>query len=384
MRARRFSARGYTTKGRSMSLIVKRWQEHTKAAMVLCGVLSVTGARASSEPAIDHGTKYSDASPLFSSPDDLWIGASKRKDPRNGGVFLYGPTDPSASWYVTQWNNPGSDLLPFDRSVLTSGSVLYEAKATAVSVKLEKKSTGTEITLNQDAGGMPCELASHDPGEFDVLVGMNHPWVNRSHPDATLIDGKLQHLDQISNMASLLQVVTVRSLSDWLPYAAPRCKINQGNLMSAVVLEDQTATPVQTLYYQLMLHSICHAGATYERCQAHRMQRGFFWPGIAIKGPNGHSLKNFGYRDTLVSYDQAMLNKGETRTFSLELLPVLSTLLRLGEHGLDSDLSHWHVISAYFGQNIWGDVGLSSTWKSYDMRAVPVSAASSSRAKDDK
>ena len=308
--------------------------------------------------------------PLFAAPSDFWVGSNGRKDPLNGGLLLYGPTDPKASWYIAQWNNPGRDLPDFQRQSGSGDTTVYLSKSDAASVEVEKRGDSTTVTMSQDNANMPCKLASGGPGEFDLLVGMNHPWVNRARPDASSIDPHPGVTDRLSNMRVLQQQVTVAQVREWSPYATPRCPNNQGNLMVAVVLRDDSVAPPQALYYQLALRTICHVGSTYKQCQAREHKSSFWWQGRPVSGPGGKTVRNFGYRDTLSTFGIEMVGSEASRVISIDLLPPISNLLDSGEYGIDQNLSHWRVMSAYYGQNIWGDVGLASRWSGYRLTAV--------------
>jgi hypothetical protein len=307
---------------------------------------------------------------LFTPPNNFWIGVSRGRNPSIGGVRFYGPTNPKASWYIAAWNNPGKDLPPFTTHPGGDGVVTYTSATSAASVVVEKAGLSTTVTLFQNNADMPCKLASGGPGEFDLLAGMNHWWINRAYPDASLPGVRANQIDRLSNMAALLQTVSVRPVKEWMPYATPRCRVNQGNLMVAVVLRDDSTRPKQILYYELALRTICHPGPTYNVCMARRGRSGFWWTGNLVGGPAGNKAREYGFRDTLLSYGLAMAGPNSTKKVSLDLLPVLSRLLHSGQHGLDKELSNWRIMSAYFGQNVWGDVGLSSQWKEYGLSVV--------------
>jgi hypothetical protein len=284
--------------------------------------------------------------PLFTTPTDLWVGADGRRDPSGGGLLLYGPTDPGASWYVSQWNNPVDELTGFQLTSNKPNQKIYKAESSAASVAVTKDSNGTSVVISQDGLKMPCKLRSGLPGEFDVLLGMNHRWVNHKINDATLPAPHSSGLDRLSKMASLIQRITVQPIKEWSPYSVARCANNQGNLMVAVVLRDDIALPKQVLYYQLALRTICHNGP-------------------------GSVAKNFGYRDVLGSFGKTMVPLLVKTRFEINLLPVLTKLLTAAGNGLDTNLANWRVMSGYFGQNIWGNVGMESSWSDYKLSITP-------------
>jgi hypothetical protein len=312
--------------------------------------------------------------PLFTSPDDFWIGATDHRD-QAGRIPMYGATERKASWYIAAWNNPGGDLPPFRSHIGSSSSRIFDTKADAASVHLEKSVSGTTVTLWQNAERMPCQLPDGGPGEFDLLAGMNHPSVNPTVPDASLSRPRSYGLDQLSNIASLHEQVEVEQLLDDVPHRQNQCQVNQGNLMIGVVLRNVQARPKQILFYQLALRTICHFGATYEACLARRNRSGFWWTGDMIPGQPNVPTRRFGYRDTLATFGHKMLPDAGPVVFSVDLLPVLNRLLRSKQHGLDPDLSHWRIASAYFGQNIWGAVRLSSKWSNFELSVVPLAEA---------
>jgi hypothetical protein len=306
--------------------------------------------------------------PLFTAPDSFWVGNTKHKDPKTGHVPMYGATDRRASWYIAAWNNPGADLPAFTSHPGPNASIMYESKADAAEVEVQKVGSTVSVSLSQSDARMPCQLASGDPGEFDLLVGMNHPWVNPDISDASLPAARARGLDRLSDIEALNQRVVVEALAEGSPLPQTSCRNNQGNLMSAVVLRNDIANPHQILFYQLALRTICHPGPTYEECMTRRQRSGFWWAGERMPGG---SQQRFGYRDTLASFGRNMVPAAGAEDISVDLLPTIARLLQSRQHGLDPDLSHWRVMSAYFGQNIWGNVSLSSRWSGYTLNVVP-------------
>jgi hypothetical protein len=43
-------------------------------------------------------------------------------------------------------------------------------------------------------------------------------------------------------------------------------------------------------------------------------------------------------------------------------LPRIKQVLQMNVNGLDTDLSHWHLVSFYAGDITWGSVGMSTHW----------------------
>jgi hypothetical protein len=135
------------------------------------------------------------------------------------------------------------------------------------------------------------------------------------------------------------------------------CKVSSGQLLAALVLRNNYTTPVQIFFYQLSLF----------RFNTSTAATGWWAPGV-LRG--GGRTKRFGFRDGLSSFDQAAPSVGTPASYDFDLLPRLREIITKGEHGLDTDVDHWQLRSAYFGQHIWGDVSVSSTWDKIQMRAV--------------
>jgi hypothetical protein len=96
------------------------------------------------------------------------------------------------------------------------------------------------------------------------------------------------------------------------------CAVNQGNATLGLVLNDTTAQPAQTLFYQVQLDQLCgiQTAARSYLCHAVRADPLFFF------GTNP-----YGAGDALPVFGPAFLRSGEVRPLHFDLLPRLRRVL---------------------------------------------------------
>jgi hypothetical protein len=214
----------------------------------------------------------------------------------------------------------------------------YKSSSDAAEVSLQIDNDGYQFALKQDGAGLSCER-NGKPVEFDLFAA---PKELRTTSIAELAALRL-HLDFIINEA--------RQLGE------KNCARNMGQVLAALVMRNDHVSPTQVFFYQLSLFRLNPPTAPV----------GWWAPGVAR---GGGRTKRFGFRDSLASFDKTPASVGVNASYEIDLLPRLNQIIAKGEHGLDTDIKHWQLRSAYFGQNIWGNVAMSSTWERLELRAV--------------
>jgi hypothetical protein len=253
-----------------------------------------------------------------------------------GRGAYYGASDSAANWKIAQWGNPGRPLKEFGS--VPCASRCYNSVGDAAQVNLEVNGGGYKFSMKQDGTQLPCNRKGN-PAEFDLLASPN---------DMKTI---------LLSKATALPISLRFTVDEAKELEKKGCKVSSGQLLAALVLRNNYTTPVQIFFYQLSLF----------RFNTSTAATGWWAPGV-LRG--GGRTKRFGFRDGLSSFDQAAPSVGTPASYDFDLLPRLREIITKGEHGLDTDVDHWQLRSAYFGQHIWGDVSVSSTWDKIQMRAV--------------
>lgn len=285
------------------------------------------------------------AEPLVTPPDGFWIRSAEL-----GASGLYGPTRPSDSWHVTQWQTPAADLPAFAPEPC-SATACFASSNDAITVSVtEQGNAPLRYVLEQTGERLACETGQRQPREFDLLVASNTHTVYPDQPTA------FHSSPMLADMVELRHRIVVTPLEVHVWQA---CAFNHGQLLTAVILRNDVAKPAQILFYQLRLFR-----------EPGRHQPVWWWPGNERRGKDGEVvLLEYGFGDNLSSYGEDEARLGEETRIDIDLLPRLAALISSGVHGLDPDLSHWRPTSTYHGQNLWGGVALRSEWWGFELSA---------------
>jgi hypothetical protein len=248
---------------------------------------------------------------------------------RNGPHELYGASASGAGWKIAQWNNP-LQLGPF--AAAACEDKCYVARDDSSQVKLRLGPRFAETSLQQNGRQLACEGRNGKPVEFDLLLSPNN--------------FKSIAADRVRALKLSLEF----SVADAHLLENADCRVNQGNTVAALTVRNEFAKPQQVLFYQLSLFNY-HVRAK---------PVGWFAPGVLRR--NGASQR-FGFRDHLSSYNVAIPQLDQSLSLDIDLLPRIMSIIKSGEHGIDTDLSHWEIRGAYFGQQIWGKAALLTNWR---------------------
>jgi len=260
---------------------------------------------------------------------------------------FYAQTGPNPAWAVSQWNIAGPRLSSF-----TTGQegeqTIYTASAPAASVRIAENAAGADVTLQQNGAAVPCRTASGAPWESDLFLS------STSHAVGVIPGQPSGYL--LSNLGALREVVTI-SVAAAPSTPAKSCTVNMGGAVLAIVLQDYTAQPPQTFFYQLHLNRYC-GGQADGVCTT------------AWTRPLYYTRRNpYGCDDVLSRLGQPLLPNGTPRALDIDVLPGLRQAVASAPGGMDRDLAHWSVSGGYIGLISWGDVAVTSHWHGYRLVA---------------
>jgi hypothetical protein len=203
-----------------------------------------------------------------------------------------------------------------------------------------------------------------------MLLTTNTRQSTPHEPFAAELDGPGRPLPALSHIASLVQRVSLIVHWEREAQTASQCTVNQGNVLVAVVLNNTHTVPPQIFFYQVSLHIFCPLAPSQAACLRNLPKPFFWWRGAEKRDRKGAVVaRQYGYDARLPDFGQPFVPVGQEHQLVIELLPQLRTLITSGAYGLDQDLDHWVVSSAYHGQNIWGDTAMSTGWHGYRLTA---------------
>lgn len=237
--------------------------------------------------------------------------------PPHGEPTVYSKTVTDPAWLISQWNIDKGALsvfAPSDRGA-------YSAHAVTASLYIDQ----TSISLAQDGSQLSCSDDHRKPRESDLFFSPS-----KFKPIA------------LSNLAAL------ELKFDMTMKSAPgarrgTCAISQGGALIGVVLRNGPAR--ETLFYQTHLGSKLLRGTDLVNVD----QRALFWY---------FKANPFGVDDI------------PSATRPINLLERLNHVLESGPSTMDRDKNNWVISSLYFGQHVWGNITLRSTWKDLQLLAT--------------
>jgi len=293
---------------------------------------------------------------LIAAPRDF---ALKEPDfpPPISGPLTYAITGGNPNWYIVAWGIPGGKLSSFAERRI-GGKIVFSSRAAEAAVEIVHLPNGqVAYQLLQDGTPLPCE-ENGQPRESDLLTGPNGQDAKSPEiPGLLLPPNKPLSLLTLTHLVATA-TVTVQSG----PTGSPKgCGVSQGSALISVLLNNPMTR--QTLFYKVVLINVCgpQPKARSMFC-ARSTQRP--WPVYYFR------TNPFGVADPLPLVGERWLANNERRTIRLDLLPRLIEHIRTGPNTMDHEPSHWNVTGYYNGQNIWGDVTLTSQWEDVDLLAT--------------
>jgi hypothetical protein len=275
--------------------------------------------------------------------------------PGPGGPKPYSQTDGSLRWGVGPWHSPGGRMPPFSKQQ-DGAETVYSTRAPAVGVSVAISPTGTTLTLEQDGRVVPCTGSNNKTFEFDLFAKPNVP--NVKAPRLSGYSRSGPYGPALSDLTGLMFGANV-TMTQGLATSRKQCRVNFGNTVFAVILNDRSAHPSQVFFYQLFLSRFCGSDASVKlpACTPPKNMYQFF-----VKTP-------FGTDDYLPLAGKPWLLQRQSTEIQVDLLPRLISAIRTGRGGIDQNLSHWTVGSVYLGQIMYGDITLQSTWRDVSLVA---------------
>jgi hypothetical protein len=274
-------------------------------------------------------------------------------------IDILAQTGTKPNWFIGQWNIAGGVLPPFDRATTPDGADRFISHNRAAAVTIHQRASVTDYEFVQDGSTQPCVTPAGRPHEFDLFANT----VSSSL-------GAPPRLPSLADMTQLDQHISVRVIAEHSQGPGTRCNINQGNVLTAVTIANSDVQPPQVLFYQLSLHVFCGDGAMQVACNRNLARAFYWWSGTESHDHLGRvELRSFGYDQRLPELGRPFIPVGPRQTLDINLLPELLRLVTSSGNGIDPNPAHWRVSGAYHGQNVWGDVRLSTEWGGYRLTA---------------
>ena len=300
----------------------------------------------------------------FGQPTGMGIVATRLHDAK-GHFQLYGGTrnGQPADWNIDQWHID-RDLPPFERKAGTDDWVSKTAMA-AVSWHPARAGVPQAIAFLQDGATLPCASGENDLGT------QPNDWSDAAepgrYPQATVATPTLDRLATFT-MAGTYTLKQMRAAG-----GHKRCEVNQGG-SSVTVQARTTSSPAQFFFYTIHLSLTCTDGgqptARYRECR-HGVEHPaplWYWSGDnpPAKSCDPSGACSWGLDEPITSYTRTgYIADHATHALSFDVLPRMKQLIAAGTYGMDRDLSHWVMCGAGFGQAIWGDVRLGTSFEGF-------------------
>ncbi len=267
---------------------------------------------------------YTDPGPSI---DGVWI------SPPIPDRTLWGPVGDSEEsgaqpkWRIAQWGWTGSENGPLPYT-LTSAS-LREGQGNCIGAadwRLVNKSVrvcwvpmndGTyQAEVYHDGTDLPCGV------EYDIFISP----VTKNYPDYPPGFISQDESPPLSELSSLRYEFAASLKSSHVGRAG--CHTNQRQVIASVVLNNPFNS--QTLFYQINLDKRSHTSWFFK------------------------TAPKFGSSVSIEDYDEPQISSSR-HEYSFDMLPLMKRVIQQGPSGMDKDLSHWRVTSAYIGGAVWGD-----------------------------
>lgn len=276
--------------------------------------------------------------------------------PGPGGPKPYSQTSGPLQWAVGPWGSPGGRLPGFSK-FSDGAETIFSTRAPALGVSVAIGPVGTTLTLEQDGRVVPCTGADGKTFEFDLFASPNDLNVKAPRQPGLLRAGRSALV--LSTLKSLV-FSTDLVMTEGLTVPRKQCKVNFGNVVFAVILNDRETRPFQTFFYQIFFSELCGAGGPVNLQPCARPPRMFQY---FVTSP-------FGTDDFLPLPGGPFIPDGQKTRLRVDLLPRLVTMIRTARGGVDQALSHWTVGSVYLGQIMYGDVTMQSSWRNVSLVAT--------------
>lgn len=323
---------------------------------------------------------------MYDVPTGLWINTGA-----TGSYYLQGPTTTAANWAADSWTNPLGVPAAF---APISGTSNYTASDGDETINFYPNSGSGYTVISQTVDHTTIGSAPTMPCQDEIPIFLQ--------PNPTGLPGlpggsSLAPRYTIAGLQHIYHTLTAIPAVHSFPTPAissESCDTNyptptEGMVMTAIVLHNNFTSPPSNFWYQLRLLYYGQGPAvdsnTYpndfpsdEEWFGSTAPTAFWWH-KRVFNPSGPNFKNnFGYSQNVTDYGQPIATIGSSNSYSLDFLPQLASLLESGTNNIDSDLSHWVITGAYFGDSGYGYVDSGGQFSDFSMTAAVNSNVNSS------
>jgi len=280
-----------------------------------------------------------------------------------GALAQYGATSAVPNWRITQWGASGQ-MQNF--AMKSSGN--FESDNNFASAKVAPNGA---VTLVQDGAAISCTDAGGQPQEFDSLIEPVPAALNRAVYPTKAAFPSLAQLQSI-NVSGTVTVNEGRASPGSVP-----CELNQANVHYGIMLIDKAVSPTQMMWWGVPLAHFCEPDPAapddphYRHCMNRSPVAQWYWTGLTgrkhlTKDKDGNiKIVNFAVSDVPGTFGLSEISGNAPMALNVDFLPRLSALIGSGKFGIDPNLADWKVTEFSYGQSLWGDTYLSTTWQGF-------------------
>lgn len=261
---------------------------------------------------------------VFNPPDGFWL------SPHVYNHTLYGPSTPngtSSHWDVTQWSQWNGDFAAFTGATTNnlSGTITFGSPWQVLTARGFWNSS-TKI---------PCGV------EYDVFM---QP-IDAAYPTYPQGAVSLPYLSAISDLTHSISFDVLGSVNE-----ENTCPVTQAFAQTSFIFSNTNSH--QTFYYQIELF------------KSASLQGGDLWWATGSGGTYGYTIPiNY-----IVGGNLPSLNAHEY-DFNFNFLPNVEAAISYAaaHYGMDGNVAHWQITSAFTGQAIWGRYNLNVEYKNWTL-----------------
>ncbi len=279
------------------------------------------------------------------------------------GKTLDGATSPNANWTVIVSAQPGS-IGAFGPPVQTSPGQ-WSSRAAWGELDVDATTQPQTVTISQDGSAHACATPSGGISEYDMDVSPDRKAVDHS------IAASKKDFPPLSALSSLNLTGTLKINAAGPASGVTPCTINHANLHISAEFIDEAVQPPQMLWYGINVARVCEpnpidTAATlrddtqYQNCLANPPGLTWFW-----NGRRTGKLVNYGVSEPIQAYGGNVTPGSRPVSLSLDLLPHIEALITSGRSGIDPNLQDWRLAATNYGQALWGNTVLSTTWQGF-------------------
>ena len=239
-------------------------------------------------------------------------------------------------------------------------------------VTLTKRNGIFTETIAQNGANIPCAVpGTNTPNEFDLFIAPNG-LTTTAYPNGVnaSVYSNTNQFPRLGQLSSFL-VTGAYSLNLIQTAGGSPCQTaNHAYSIYGITLANTVASPHQFLWYAVIISLACAPGTSngpgsdWYWCQLGLTNPtpSWYWTGVVNPGSTD---VNFGVNDVMPSFGLTTIEDYNLHGLSFDFLTRLTNLIQNNQYGMDKDLSHWQVTVVDFGQEIWGNTFMQSTWEGF-------------------